>query len=98
MCHDTEEWGKIWRKIDLWLGKSHEEYGKLLPKHSKTSKVGIWWDHVIQNRKCMSYVLWVIKMKNDEKREEELTCPINIVMRNLTNFDPSTRNSQKFAL
>ena len=85
------------KKNWLVVRKSNAEYGKLLPKHSKASKVGLWWDHVIQNRKCMSYMLWVIKMKNDEKREEELTCPINIVMRNLTNFDPSTRKSQKFA-
>ena len=33
-------------------------------------------------------------LKNDEKFEEELTCR----MRNLANFDPSTRKSQKFAL
>ena len=32
------------------------------------------------------------------KSEEELTCGFKIDMRNLTNFDPSTRKSQKFAL
>ena len=37
-------------------------------------------------------------LKNDEKFEEELTCRIKIDMRNLANFDPSTRKSQKFAL
>ena len=37
-------------------------------------------------------------MKNDEKSEEELTCQFKIDMRNLMNFDPSTRKSQKFAL
>ena len=37
-------------------------------------------------------------MKNDAKFEEELTCQFKIDMRNLTNFDPSTRKSQKFAL
>ena len=30
-------------------------------------------------------------MKNDAKTEEELTCQFKIDMRNLTNFDPSTR-------
>ena len=35
-------------------------------------------------------VLYVMKMKNDAKFEEELTCPFKIEMRNLTNFDPST--------
>ena len=36
--------------------------------------------------------------KNDAKFEEELTCRFKIDMRNLTNFDPSTRKSQRFAL
>ena len=37
-------------------------------------------------------------MTNDAKFEEELTCQFKIDMINLTNFDPSTRKSQKFAL
>ena len=37
-------------------------------------------------------------MKNDAEIEEELTCLFKIDMRNLTQFDPSTRKSQKFAL
>ena len=40
----------------------------------------------------------VMILKNDAKFEEELTCQFKIDMRNLTNFDPSTRKSQKFAL
>ena len=35
---------------------------------------------------------------NDEKSEEELTCCFKTDTRNLTNFDPSTQKSQKFAL
>ena len=31
--------------------------------------------------------------KNDAKIEEELTCQFKIDIRNLTNFDPSTRKS-----
>ena len=42
--------------------------------------------------------LFVMTMKNDAKFEEELTCRFKIDMRNLTNFDPSTQKSQKFAL
>ena len=34
--------------------------------------------------------LYVMKMKNDAKFEEELTHRFKIDMRNLTNFDPST--------
>ena len=37
-------------------------------------------------------------IKNDAKIEENLTCQLKIDMKNLTNFDPSTRKSQKFAL
>ena len=41
---------------------------------------------------------YVMAMKNEAKFEEEVTCQFKIDMRNLTNFDPSTRKSQKFAL
>ena len=37
-------------------------------------------------------------LKNDGKSEEELTSRFKIHMRNLTNFDPSTQKTQKFAL
>ena len=37
-------------------------------------------------------------MKNDTKIEEELTCHFKTDMRNLTNFDSSTRKSKKIAL
>ena len=40
----------------------------------------------------------VMKMKHDTKFEQELTSQFKIDMRNLTNFDPSTRKSKKFAL
>ena len=42
--------------------------------------------------------LCVMTMKNDAKIEKELTCQFKIGMRNLRNFDPSSRKSQKFAL
>ena len=40
----------------------------------------------------------VMRIKNDAKFEEDLTCQFKIDMRNLMNFDPSTRKSQKFEL
>ena len=40
----------------------------------------------------------VMAMTNDAKSEEKLTCQFKTDMRNLTNFDLSTRKSQKFAL
>ena len=42
--------------------------------------------------------LFVMKMTNYAKFEGELTCRFKTDMRNLTNFDPSTQKSQKFAL
>ena len=40
----------------------------------------------------------VVTIKNDEKFEQELTDQFKIDMRNVTNFDRSTRKSQNFAL
>ena len=40
----------------------------------------------------------VMTMKSDGRFEEELTFQFKIDMRNLTNFDQSTRKSQKSAL
>ena len=40
----------------------------------------------------------VMKMKNDTKFEDKLTYQFKIDMMNLTNFDPSTQKSKKFAL
>ena len=41
---------------------------------------------------------FVLKLMNDEKLEEELTCHFKSDMRNKRNFEPSTRKSQRFAL
>ena len=82
MPHGTEEWCKIWRKIDLWFGKWHEEYGKFSPEQLKVSKLAYWWDPLIQSRKSVSLKstekLCVMTMKNDAKFEEELTCYFKI--------------------
>ena len=62
------------------------------------------WDLFSQSRKCMTLKfteeLYVMKMKNDTKIEEELTCCFKTDMSNLsnTNFDLSTRKSKKFVL
>ena len=102
MFDSSEDWCKIWRKIDLRLPKWHEEFGNFSPKHLKNLKLRLWWDPFIQSRKCMTLKfteeLRVMKMKNDAKLEEELTCRFRIGMMNLTSFDPSTQKSQKFSL
>ena len=42
--------------------------------------------------------LCVMRMKNDAKFEEELTCLFKIDMRNLTDFRTHIHKSQKFVL
>ena len=91
------------RKTDLLpLGKWHEEFGKFSPNHSKMSKLQLWWDPFVQNRKRNSLKitekLYVMTMKNDTKIEEELTCHFKTDMKNITNFDPNNRKSKKFVL
>ena len=101
MFDGTEDWCKIWRKTDLCFQKWHEEFVKFSPEHSKISKLGLWWVPLNQSRKRISLKLkeelCIMIMKNYMKFEE-LTCLFKIDMRYLTNFDPSTRKSQKFAL
>ena len=91
----------IFNDTNLWFGK-WLEFGKFSPEHTKSSKLGLSLNPFIQIRKCMSLKftgeLCVMTMKNDAKFEIELTCHFKIDMRNLTNFDPSTQKSQKFAL
>ena len=69
---------------------------------SKVYKLGLLLGPFVQNRKCVSLKftgkLCVMRMKNDAKFEEDLTCQFKIDMRNLTKFDPSTQKSQKFEL
>ena len=102
MFDGTEDWCKIWRKTDLCFQKCHDKFGKFSPEYSKVPKLGLWWDSFIQSRKCVSSKfigeLFVKTAKNNAKFEEELTCHFNIKTRNLTNFDPSTRKSQKLSL
>ena len=39
MCHDNEEWSKIWRGIDLSVQNWHEEFDEFWPEHSKIIKI-----------------------------------------------------------
>ena len=85
------EWKLTWR---TW-----QNFTRAL---SKATKLRLWWDPFVQSRKYVllkfTVELCVMTMKNDAKFEEELTCQFKTDMRNLTNFDPSTRKSQKVSL
>ena len=39
MCDDTEEWWKIWKKIDLWGQKWHEEFDEFWALNLKISNI-----------------------------------------------------------
>ena len=94
--HYTEGWCKIWRKSDLWFGKL-QEYGKFSPEQLKVSKLGFWWDLLIQSRSMSlksTEELCAMKMKNAAKCAEKLICHFKTDMKNLMNFDPSTCKSQ----
>ena len=79
--------------------KRLEKFGKLSPEHLKVSKLGLLWDPLVQSRKDMTLKfaeeLYGMTMKNNAKFEEELTCYFKTDLRNLTNFDSSTRKSKK---
>ena len=73
--------------------------------HQSTQKSRNWDFYgvlISRKRKWMSLKftgeLRLMIMKNDVKFEKELTCQFKTDKRKLTNFDPSTRKSKKFAL
>ena len=95
ISHDIEGWCKIWRKIDLLLGK-WQEFGKFLPEHLKVSKLELW-DPIVQSKKCISLKFTdtlCVMTKNDTKIEKELTCRFKIDLRNFADFDPSIQKSK----
>ena len=90
MVHDSEKWCKLWRGIDLWFEKWQEEFSKFSPEHLKVSKLGFWWNTLVENRECMSLKfteeLRVMTMNNDAKFGEVMTCCFTIDIRNFKNL------------
>ena len=86
----------------MWFEKLIEKFRKFSPEHLKVSKLGLCCDLFVQSREGMTLKfteeLCVMTMKNNAKFEEELTFHFKTDMRNLTNFDSSTRKSKKIAL
>ena len=83
-----------------WLVLPKIEMRNLASFHQSTWMSPNWdlVDILLSSWKCIGLTftgeLCVMTMKNDAKIEEELTCQFKIDMRNLTNFEPSTRKSQ----
>ena len=84
-------------KLTCGLENDIKKFGQFSPEHTKVSKLGLLLGPFIQSSKCMSFkfkrVVCVMTMKNDAKFEQEFTCQFKIDMRNLTNFNLSTRKS-----
>ena len=104
ICHDNEELlHKIWRGTYLSFQSWHEEFEKFWPEHLKVSKIFVlmdsfWAKYILFELKKSTEELSFMKLKRDRKFGEESTCRFKIGIRNLTNFDLSTRTSQRFWL
>ena len=102
ICHDNEEWCKIWRGIDLSFQNWHKEFDKFWPEHSKVSKIftliGSFWAKYILFELKNTEELSFMKPKRDSKFGEESTCRFTSDIWNLTNYHLSTQKSQRFSL
>ena len=72
ICHDYEEWRKIWRGIDLWFQSWHEEFHEFWPEHLKVSQIFIlmysFWAKYILSEKVTEQ-LYFMKLNRDTKFE-----------------------------
>ena len=100
MLDCTQDWHKVWKKTGLCFQKLTWGIWQIFTRALESLWIGTLMAYFCP-RKCMSLKFtgdfYVMTVKNDAKFEEELDCQFKIDMRNLTNFDPSTRKSQKLA-
>ena len=101
MCHDNEEWCKIWRGIDLSFQNWHEEFDEFWPKHLKISKIFIlmcsfWAKYTLFELKKVQ--LSFMKLKRDTKFGEESTHCFKIVIRNESIWTMGSKVSKIFTL
>ena len=50
MFHDTEEWCKIWRKTDFWLGNDMRNLANFYQSTRKSQNWDFWWHPFIQSK------------------------------------------------
>ena len=78
MCHDNEEWSKIWGGIDLPFQNWHEEFDELWLEYSAVSKIftvlGSFWTKFIMFELKQYRRVIFMTLKSDPKFEEKLTC------------------------
>ena len=79
MCHDNEEWCKIWRGIDLSVQNWHEELDKYWPEHSENS-LKLHFNGMLLNKiynvwaKGNTEELFLMALKIGAKFEAKMTC------------------------
>ena len=100
MCHDNEEWCKIWRGIDLSVQNWHEEFDEFWPEHSKISKIctlmGFFWTkYIMFELKKSIGELCLMELNTDATFEGKLTCAFKHDIRNLAHFHQSMFESLK---
>ena len=93
ICHDNEEWFKIWRGTDLSVETLDEEFDKFWPEHWKISKICTLIGRFLPKYISYQYVSiyseqWCLMalMIIDTKFEGKLTCAFKNDMKNLANF------------
>ena len=89
MCHDNEEWYKIWRGIDLLFPNWHEEFDKFWPKHLKVSNIftlmcSFWAKYILFELKKYSQIIYYDTEEGYKVWKKKLTCEND--MRNLADF------------
>ena len=99
ICHDNEEWCKIWRGIDLSFQRWHEEFDIFWSEYLKGSKIFIlmcsfWAKYILFELKSVEE-LFLMKLNRDAKFEEKLTCCLEND-RNLANFYQSICKCQNW--
>ena len=100
MCHNNEEWCKIWRGIEFSVQNWHEELDEFWPKHLKISKTWtlmdcFWPKHIIFELKKGREELCLMALNIDANFGGKLTCAFKNVMRNLADFHQITFKSLK---
>ena len=100
MCHNKEEWSKIWRGIDLSVPNWHEKFDKFFTRTLKSLK-NLHFNGLLMTK---VYNFWAEKRVEElclmplnigAKFEWKLTCAFKNDMRNLANFHQSTFESLK---
>ena len=103
MCHDNEEWYKIWRGIDLIVQNWHEEFDKFWPEHSKISK-NLHFNGFLLNKIYNGWAkesigeICLMVLNIGATFEGKLTCAFVSDTRNLANFHQSMFESIKIGI